>query len=231
MKTSSKAASLQQELVNSVSHGLGVLFGIICIPLLIAVAIKNVGSGGIIATCVYGFGFLMVFTFSTLYHGFQQTGIKQLLQIFDHISIYFLIAGTYTPFIFIFVNNRFGILILIVLWSFTVMGIFFKIFFTGKFEILSIAFYILMGLLLLAGGKTFFASMPPAIITLIITGGALYCTGVIFYVWKKYKYHHGVWHLFVLAAAICHYVAVLKAVEFLIFTAIEKSSYNAMSLS
>lgn len=213
MKTSSKEARLQQEMVNSISHGAGMLFGVICIPLLIITAVKNVGTAGIIATCVYGFGFLMVFTFSTLYHSFQQPGIKQLLKIFDHISIYFLIAGTYTPLIIIFVNNQFGNTILIALWSLVVAGIFFKIFFTGKFEMVSTIIYILMGLLLLAGGKRFFTAMPVSIIELIITGGVLYCTGVIFYVWKKYPYHHGVWHLFVLSAAICHYIAVLKAVE------------------
>lgn len=213
MKTSSKNAVVQQELVNSISHGVGVLFGLICIPLLITIAIKNTDMAGVIGVGVYGFGFLMVFTFSTLYHSFQQPRIKQLLKIFDHISIYFLIAGTNTPFIIIFVNNKFGISLLIALWSLTVLGIFFKIFYTGKFEILSTVIYVLMGLLLLAGGETFFTAMPISIIALILTGGALYCTGVIFYVWKKYPYHHGVWHLFVLAAAICHYVAVLKAIK------------------
>lgn len=213
MKTSSKEASLQQEMVNSISHGAGMLFGFTCIPLLIITAAKNVGTAAILATCIYGFGFLMVFTFSTLYHSFQQPGIKQLLKIFDHIGIYFLIAGTYTPLIIIFVNNQFGITILIALWSVTVAGIFFKIFFTGRFEMVSTIIYVLMGLLLLAGGKRFFTAIPVTIIKLIISGGILYCTGVIFYVWKKYPYHHGVWHLFVLSAAICHYIAVLKAVQ------------------
>jgi hemolysin III len=213
MKTSSKKVVLHPELVNSLSHGAGVLFGLICIPILIINALKNTNTAGIIATVVYGFGFLMVFTFSTLYHSFQHTRTKQLLKIFDHISIYFLIAGTYTPFIIIFVNNKFGISLLIALWSLTVMGTFYKIFFTGKFEILSTIIYVLMGLLLLAGGKTFFTAMTLSIIALIITGGGLYCAGVIFYVWKKYRYHHSVWHLFVLSAAICHYVAVLKAIQ------------------
>ena len=89
MITSSKETSLQLEIVNSASHAIGVLFGIISIPLLIKIAIKNVSTTGIIATSVYGFGFLMVFTFSTLYHSFQQPKIKQVLKIFDHISIYF----------------------------------------------------------------------------------------------------------------------------------------------
>lgn len=213
MKTSSKEASLQQELVNSISHGAGVLFGLVFIPLLIVIATKNINQDGVIATCVYGFGFLMVFTFSTLYHSFQQPRAKKILKIFDHISIYFLIAGTYTPFIVIYVNNSFGMSLLVALWSLTLIGLIFKIFFTGKFEIFSTIIYLLMGLLLLVGGNTFFTAMPKSITMLIVTGGILYCTGVIFYVWKKYRFHHGVWHLFVLAAAICHYVAVLKAIQ------------------
>lgn len=214
MKIRDKQAVLPQETVNSISHGIGLLFGFICIPYLIIIAVKHVCTAGLVAALLYGFGFLMVFTFSTLYHSFHRPKIKQLFKIFDHISIYFLIAGTYTPFIIVFVNNTFGIGLLIAVWSLTLLGIFFKIFYTGRFEILSTIIYLLMGLLLLAGGKSFFAAMPPIIIQLIVAGGLLYFTGVIFYVWKRYRYHHGVWHLFVLAAAICHYVAVLKTIEF-----------------
>ena len=214
MKTSIKETVLQPETVNSISHGAGVLFGLICIPYLITVAAKNEGSAVIFAACVYGFGFLSVFTFSTLYHSFQQPEVKRLLKIFDHISIYFLIAGTYTPFIIIFVNNGFGISLLITIWALTLGGTFFKIFYTGRFEALSTAIYLLMGMLLLAGGKAFFIAMPFSVVVLIITGGALYCAGVIFYVWKKYMYHHGVWHVFVLAAAVCHYIAVLKSLNY-----------------
>lgn len=213
MKTSGERRVLQQELVNSLSHGAGVLFGLIAIPFLVFVAAKNAGSFVVAATCAYGFGFLLVFTFSTLYHGIQQTATKKILKIFDHISIYFLIAGTYTPLIVIFVPDAFGVSLLLILWSLTLAGIFFKIFYTGRFEVLSTAIYVAMGLLLLAGGDRFFKAMPPTIILLVVGGGILYCSGVIFYLWKKYKYHHGVWHLFVLAAAICHYIAILKAIR------------------
>ena len=214
MKASNKDTFLQPETVNSISHAAGLLFGLICIPYLITVAAKNENGAAIFATCVYGFGFLTVFTFSTLYHSFQEPGLKRLLKIFDHISIYFLIAGTYTPFIIIFVNNGFGMFLLITIWVLTLGGTFFKIFYTGRFETLSVAIYLLMGMLLLAGGRAFFIAMPFSVAALIVSGGALYCTGVIFYVWKKYTYHHGIWHVFVLAAAVCHYIAVLKALTY-----------------
>ena len=212
MQTGRKSQEERIEMVNSLLHGAGIVFGIISIPILIANASENNNLPGIAGSGIYGFCFLMLFTFSTLYHGFQQPAVRRILKILDHISIYFLIAGTYTPLILIFVNNSFGISLLIVLWSLTVIGIFFKIFFTGRFEIISTIIYVLMGWILFAGGKTFFAAMPTSVITLIIVGGGLYSVGVIFYLWDKYRYNHAIWHIFVLAAAICHYTAVLISV-------------------
>ncbi|MBC7888922.1 MAG: hemolysin III family protein [Ferruginibacter sp.] len=212
MEPGSRGQDTRLETINSLLHGFGILFGLISMPVLIAHASKDNNFAGIAGSAIYGFCFLLLFSFSTLYHGFQQPKIKERLKILDHISIYFLIAGTYTPIILIFVNNSFGFTLLAILWGLTVAGIFFKIFFTGRFEIVSVIVYILMGWISFAGGETFFAAMPPAVIILIITGGALYCIGVIFYLWQKYTYHHAIWHIFVLAAAICHYVAVLISV-------------------
>ena len=201
------------ELVNSLLHVAGVFFGLTFIPYLLYIASKTTSNIVIIAISIYGLAFLMVFTFSSLYHGLLRPKIKHLFKILDHISIYFLIAGTYTPLVVMFVNTSFGIALLITLWTLTFIGSLFKLFFTENFEILSTIIYILMGLLLLTGGKRFFISIPPVVTTLIITGAGLYCIGVIFYLWKKYTYHHAIWHLFVLTAAICHYFAILIAIK------------------
>lgn len=208
-----KETVLKLELTNSIIHGIGILFGIASIPLLTALAIQSNNIHAIVGASVYGFCFLMLFTFSTLYHGFQQPKVKQVLQIFDHISIYFLIAGTYTPFILNYLYNTTGILMLSVLWGLVLIGIFFKIFFVNRFNILSTIVYLLMGWMMVWGGKTFFVSIPFSVLVLIGIGGALYSIGVIFYLMEKWKWHHIVWHLFVLAAAICHYVAVLLTVS------------------
>jgi len=204
---------MKQELANSISHGFGILFGVVCIPLLIAIATKAGATAGIVGACVYGFSFLMVYTFSTLYHSFQQIQVKALLKKLDHISIYFLIAGTYTPFILIYLNNAIGISMLVALWSLTLIGIFFKAFHAGKYEKLSVAIYLLMGWILLAAGKTFFLALPLPVISLVAAGGILYTLGVFFYVKKTFTYHHAIWHFFVLAAGICHFAAVLLAVS------------------
>ncbi|HOY17506.1 MAG TPA: hemolysin III family protein [Haliscomenobacter sp.] len=204
---------LKQEIANSVSHGFGILFGIVCIPLLLVLASKTGNITTTLGVSIYAFSFLMVYTSSTLYHGFQQPLVKNVLQILDHISIYFLIAGSYTPFILIYVFNSVGITLLCVLWGLTLVGTVFKIFFINKFNFLSTIIYLLMGWLLLAAGKTFFVSLPSDVLSLIVIGGVLYSFGVIFYLWEKFMYHHLVWHLFVLAASICHFAAVILAVS------------------
>jgi hemolysin III len=212
MKDKEPVSEIRLELTNSITHGIGILFGIASIPLLTALAIRSNNIPGIVGASVYGFCFLMLFTFSTLYHGFQQPKVKQALKVFDHISIYFLIAGTYTPFILTFLFNNTGIAMLSVLWGLALLGIFFKIFFVNRFNLISTIIYLAMGWMLVWTGKAFFFSMPASVITLIVIGGGLYSIGVIFYLWQKWTWHHAIWHLFVLAAAICHYVAVLLTV-------------------
>jgi hemolysin III len=212
MQSTNLKLGIKQELVNSIIHGFGILFGIVSIPILIALATKSDNTPGIIGAAIYGFCFLMVFAFSTLYHGFQQAQVKEILQILDHISIYFLIAGTYTPFLLIYMNNAFGITLLSVLWGLTALGSIYKIFFTGRWDKLSTFIYLAMGWIMIVGGRTFFVSLPTPVLIMIFIGGGLYSLGVIFYLWEKYTYNHAIWHFFVLAAAICHYVAILLAV-------------------
>ena len=210
--TNNSGFTLKQEAVHSIIHAFGILFGIISIPILTALAAKNANVPGIVGASIYGFSFLMLFTFSTLYHSFQHPHIKRVLEILDHISIYFLIAGTYTPFLLIYLSNSFGITLLSILWSLTILGIFFKIFFTGRFEVVSLIIYFLMGWIFIVGGKRFVSAVPPDVLIFIVIGAVLYSIGIIFYLWQKFIWHHAVWHFFVLAAAVCHYVAVLLAV-------------------
>jgi hemolysin III len=123
-----------------------------------------------------------------------------------------LIAGTYTPFLLIYLNDTFGITLLFILWTLTLLGIIFKIFFTGRFEIVSLIIYVAMGWILVSGGRRFFNALPHDVLTFLIIGGGLYSAGIFFYVSDRYKWNHAIWHLLVLVAAICHYIAVLLAV-------------------
>ncbi len=199
----------KQEIVNAFIHGIGILFGVSGLPVLTATATAHGNTPGIVGAGVYGFCFLLLFTCSTIFHIAEEPAIRRLFKIFDHISIYFLIAGTYTPFLLVFMNNTFGITLLTVLWGLTIAGIFFKIFYTGRFEIISTVIYLLMGLIMITGGRRFFDYLPVEVVILVCIGGGIYIVGVLFYLWDKYLYTHAVWHLFVLAGAICHYIAIL----------------------
>lgn len=204
--------NLRLEIANSITHGIGIIFGIAALPVLSAIAANKDHTIAVVGAAVFGFSFLLVFTFSTLYHAFQNSRVKRVLNIFDHISIYFLIAGTYTPFLLNYMLNATGITLLCVLWGLTLIGIVFKAFFTGKYNLVSTLVYLAMGWILLFGGKQFFEAIPMPVLTMIIVGGVLYSIGTIFFLWEKLYYHHVIWHLFVLSAAICHYVAVLLMV-------------------
>ncbi|MEO6000246.1 MAG: hemolysin III family protein [Chitinophagaceae bacterium] len=205
------AYNRKQEIVNGLIHGFGMVFGISGLPVLTGIATAHGKTVGIIGSGIYGFCYLLLFTNSTIYHIAREPAIKQVFKILDHISIYFLISGTYTPFLLVYMNNSFGITLLCILWGLTFVGIFFKILFTGRVELVSTGIYIVMGLIMLVGGRKFFDYLPFSVLTLISVGGILYLIGVCFYVWDKYLYTHAVWHTLVLAAAICHYVAVLLA--------------------
>ena len=201
----------KHDFANALIHGIGTLFGIAALPVLTAIAVKTGNISAVLGVTIYAFGFLMTFTFSTLYHSVKDIAVRKNLRILDHISIYILIAGTYTPFLLLYMPNSFGITLLSIQWSLVVIGIVFKLFYTGKFKIFSTLIYIAMGCLLFVGGKTFLVALPtPASIWLLV-GGGLYISGCLFYLNKKIPYHHAIWHLFVLAAAICHYVAVFFA--------------------
>jgi hemolysin III len=202
----------KQETVNSLIHGIGIIFGISSLPILTGLAIHHDNVPAIVGAAIYSFSFLFLFTSSTIYHITADPRLKQVFKVLDHISIYFLISGTYTPFLLIYLNNTFGITLLCILWGLTIAGIGIKIFFTGRFDLVSTIIYLLMGLILIVGGRRFFVHVPGDVLFFICIGGGLYLVGVLFYIWDKYMYSHAVWHSFVLAGAICHYVAVLLSV-------------------
>ena len=200
-----------QELANIIIHVVGIIFGIAAIPYLLD-TVSRQNTSHIISISIYALCFLMMFTFSTLYHSARRTKLKLLFKKLDRISIYFLIAGTYTAIIRYYLFDTTGIVLLSILWSLVVAGIFFEIFFPGRYNIFSVVSYLIMGLMFLFVPDQFFAAMPAGIMWLVLCGAGLYVFGVIFYVWQKWSYHHAIWHCFVLGGGICHFVAVLQTV-------------------
>ncbi|MNJ95477.1 hemolysin-III related [compost metagenome] len=209
MKVVNEKFTRKQELLHGLIHGIGVLFGVSGIPVLIGIATAHNNVPAIVGAGIYGFCFLMLFTCSMVYHLALEFGVKRLFEILDHISIYFLIAGTYTPFLLIYMNNSFGITLLCLLWGLTLVGIFFKIWYTGKYNIISTIIYLLMGWMMLIGGNKFFTALPKSVIIMLFIGAGFYSIGTAFYLFGKRPYSHALWHAMVLAAAIFHYVAVL----------------------
>ncbi len=204
----------QEELANSLTHGIGVLFAVIAIPLLISNSVIHNSLEKIIGVSIYAFSFLLVFSVSTIYHSVFEPDLKKVFKIIDHISIYFLIAGSYTPFILFFSNSQSGIILLATLWTLTFLGTIFKVFFIEKFEIVSVIIYLLMGWSILIMPSTFFELIPNLCLNLIIAGGIFYSAGVVFYLWNKLKYNHAIWHMFVLIGGICHFMAVGLSVTY-----------------
>jgi hemolysin III len=201
------------ETINSFTHALGIVFGFIFIPSLISFSLQHGTTAQTIGVSVYGICYLITFTLSTLYHAMKRAKIKQRLELLDHISIYFLIAATYTPFVIYYMFNSTGITLLLIVWCFVVTGIFFKLYYLNKFILLSVVSYVSMSVLFLFVRESFFKNMPAEVITLIYSGIALYMLGIIFFLWRRLKHHHALWHLFVLAASICHYQAVWISVK------------------
>lgn len=204
---------LKKEIANSITHLFGVLFGIVCFPVLIAYAAVADNEAGVIGACVFGFSFMMVYSFSTLYHSISHPKVKLFLRTMDHISIYFLIAGSYTPFVLLFMSNSSGTLLLSLLWGLTLLGIIFKVFFVEKFNKVSTFIYVAMGWLVVIFPGDLLGAMPHDAFVMLAAGGLSYTLGVIFYLWKGLTYHHAIWHLFVLGGSICHYVAVLFSIN------------------
>ncbi|MBW4362334.1 channel protein (hemolysin III family) [Flavobacterium sp. 103] len=200
-----------EELANGISHALGVLFCLIGMPFLL---MKSSGQHNLItesSVIVFGIGMLLVYSFSSLYHLAQKEKTKQLLKIADHISIYYLIAGTYSPLMVIYLNKETALVFLGIMWSIVLLGTFFKIFYVDRFKFLSVLFYLLMGWMIVFVIKPLWGVIPLSIFLWILAGGLSYTVGVYFYVKGHKNYFHTVWHFFVLLGTVFHYVAILES--------------------
>jgi len=198
-----------EEILNSITHGTGALMSLAGLVLLIVFASLYGEARHIISCTIFGVSLVLLYTASTLYHSFRKPRVKFVFRIVDHSCIYILIAGTYTPFMLVAVRGVLGWTIFGIVWGMTVLGILFKSFFIHRFKILSTLAYIAMGWIAIFAIKPIFQSLSEGAIFWLIAGGLAYTVGIIFYAWKKLPFNHAIWHLFVLAGSICHFVSVL----------------------
>ncbi|NHE55922.1 PAQR family membrane homeostasis protein TrhA [Cyclobacterium plantarum] len=205
--------SLKEEFANSITHLIGILFSIVAIALLVVFSVMNGTLIHVLSCSIFGGTILLMYTFSTLYHAISSETIKPLLRTFDHISIYFLIAGTYSPFLLIGLGGTSGWVYFGIIWGLTLIGLVFKIYFTHRFSKLSLVLYLSMGWMLLFFIRPLMANLTQDIIILMAAGGLAYTTGVIFYANKKMRYAHAIWHLFVLAGTVFHFIAIMLMIS------------------
>lgn len=203
-----KRKHLIYDIANAVIHGIGTALSIAALVLLVVFSAIYHDAWYIVSTAIYGATLIILYISSTLYHSFQNKKVKSIFKIFDHSSIYLLIAGTYTPFTLIPLRGPWGWSIFGVIWGLAIGGIVFKTFSAGKFKLVSTLIYIAMGWLIIIAFKPIVFSIPTYGFVWLLVGGLFYTTGTIFYMAKKFPFSHAIWHMFVLAGSICHFLSI-----------------------
>ncbi|SMC25815.1 hemolysin III [Clostridium acidisoli DSM 12555] len=198
-----------EEIANAVTHGIGTLLAISALVLLIVFSARYGNAWSVVSYTIYGTCLVLLYLFSTLYHSIPNKKAKTVLRIFDHASIYILIAGTYTPFALTILRNHGGWIIFGVVWGAAIIGITIKVFFTGKFEVISTIMYVVMGWLIVFYLKTIIRYLPTTGLVLLVVGGIVYTLGSVLFLFDKISYNHAIWHLFVIGGSTCHFLCIL----------------------
>jgi len=202
-----KSSLSREEFANAVTHGLGVLLCLAGIPLLLQEAGSTSAWSQQLGLCVFCTSLFMVYFSSTIYHGLSAERQKRLWHRIDHMSIYFLIGGTHTPFLLYYAEAEQARFFLWLIWGLVGLGVLYKLFFFGRYEWLSVLYYVILGWMALFTIPVMISGMSEEILFWIIAGGLSYTFGVIFFLWEKLPYHHAIWHLFVLGGSGAHFAA------------------------
>ncbi len=198
-----------EEIAHAVTHGLGAAGSLVGLILLV---MRSSGSGNprlIIGVSVFGVCMFLLYMASTLYHALTPPRAKRVFELMDHGAIYLLIAGTYTPFTLSVLGGRLGWTLFGISWGLAVLGILYEVVLKRPYKKLSLAFYLLMGWLMVLAVKPLMAALPAPALELLGAGGMAYTGGAVFYAWRGFRYHHALWHLLVLVGTFTHYLCVL----------------------
>ena len=197
------------ELASSIVHGIGIVLSIAGLAALVALSARHGEVRDVVASAVFGTTLVLLYTASTLYHAVPVPKAKPVLRTLDHIAIYLLIAGTYTPFTLIALPGRWGWSLFAAVWTLAALGSVLEFGALKRFRKLSVLLYIGMGWIGMIAFKPLIAHLQTGGMLLLVAGGLAYTLGVPFYLWRRLPYHHSVWHCFVLAGSVLHYLAVL----------------------
>ena len=199
-----------EEVANALTHGVGLLASLVALPVLVVTALARGDALLVMGFSVFGATLVALYAASTIYHALPPSRAKQLFRVVDHVAIYLLIAGSYTPFTFGVLRGAWGWTLSGIVWSLAVVGILLKTTVGFRFPRLSTVLYLTMGWVAVVAFKPLAAELPVAGLPWIVAGGLLYTGGVVFYQRDYRMWHHTVWHLFVLAGSACHFVAVWR---------------------
>lgn len=205
------------EKLNSISHLVGAVLALVGLGALLTVGLQSNDLWVLGSFSVFGVSMVLLYTMSTLYHSFHPTGLKKLFQLFDHIAIYLLIAGTYTPYMLVSLREGNGWTIMAIIWTLAVIGIISEVLLSGRaIKVGQIVIYLAMGWACSLDFSSLKTALPEAGLNWLIAGGVAYSVGVVFYIMDKAKvmaHAHGIWHFFVLAGSICHFVSIIAFVR------------------
>ncbi|HEY0429318.1 MAG TPA: hemolysin III family protein [Pyrinomonadaceae bacterium] len=197
-----------EEIANTITHGFGLVLSLVGFVFLVAMASVRGDVWNIASSVVYGLSLVILYGASTLYHGATEPKFKRILQVVDHCCIYLLIAGTYTPFTLVVLRGTFGQSLFAFVWLFAIACILLKIFFGSRFMVVSVISYLVMGWIGIIAVGPLHAALGLVPIALVVAGGIAYTLGVIFFAWESIRHHHAIWHIFVLAGSIFHFLAI-----------------------
>ncbi|WP_105201427.1 MULTISPECIES: PAQR family membrane homeostasis protein TrhA [unclassified Pseudoalteromonas] len=203
MQISSYSAA--EEKINWLSHGLGAL---LALGALVAMLMISESTTAIISSTIYGASLLLMFVSSTCYHAISRSSIKAILKKLDHSAIYLLIAGTYTPFLLLALGGYWAWAGMLCIWGLALFGVIFKLCAKVPRPRVSLATYLIMGWIALAFVYPLYLALPGPALWLLVLGGVIFSLGTVFYSAKHRQYSHAIWHVFVLAACLCHFLAI-----------------------
>ena len=201
--------SRNEEIANSLTHGLGIVLSIAGLCVLTAFAGMMGTAWHVVSCSIYGSTLIILYTASTLYHSVQDPWKKQICRVLDHSAIFILIAGTYTPFTLVNLRGPWGWTLFGLIWGLAVLGIIISALSRLRNRALAIILYVGMGWVIVVAIKPLLGSVETGGLVFLLTGGIFYTSGLAFYAWKMLKYHHALWHMMVLAGSVFHFFAVL----------------------
>lgn len=203
-----KYYSPAEERINILSHAFGVVFGVVALVLLVIRAVQNGNAWHIVSFSIFGASLIILFAASTIYHSTQNPARRSYLRVVDHAAIYILIAGSYTPFTLVTLHGWVGWLIFGLTWGMAAIGITLKLFFTGRYSVLSTSMYVFMGWMIIFAIKPLMNNLPAVGLDWLVAGGVAYTLGAILYSIKKIPFNHAIFHVLVLVGSFCQFMTV-----------------------